>query len=219
MKSPVLVLCTCLLVGCASSGSKGGGNSGVRVYESVAPLTGQRAASLPDGCRFLESLPGYDQQESERSTDDPYKKERAQAAARGGNVLLVHSDVLVRRPNLECPSADQSPSCLAASRSWFHVSFESYTCPPAELQTLQARAEAATGPEPLLSWKLAGSPASNSAQIKAKVLAMMQEGVATATIETYVRGEKFKKKLTADEIIDWKRSGIPDSVIQIAAEK
>ena len=42
----------------------------------------------------------------------------------------------------------------------------------------------------------------------------MQEGVGADVIKLYVRSHPLAAPLTADEIIDWKRSGIADAVIE-----
>jgi hypothetical protein len=46
---------------------------------------------------------------------------------------------------------------------------------------------------------------------------MMQEHVAPEVILAFVRGQALTHRLTAEEIIDWTRAGIPDAVILSAA--
>jgi len=53
-------------------------------------------------------------------------------------------------------------------------------------------------------------------QLKAKILALMKEGVGTDVIVAYVKNEKPKQKLTSADIIDWKKAGIDETVIQAA---
>lgn len=214
MKKLAFVLLALTGLGCATTAGRDA--SSVRVFEADGPVR-PVGAPLIDGCRLVGSLASYNQQESERAADDPFRNERRESAGQGGNVLLVRSEPLVRRPNLECPSADRSPGCLAGSRSWYRVSFETHACSPEALRLLETRAEAATGREPLLSWKLA-SPRAGVQQVKTRILAMMQEGVGTEVIVAYVQGQRVRK-LTADDIIDWKRAGIPEDVIRAAASK
>ncbi|MCE7958598.1 MAG: hypothetical protein DYH06_11775 [Acidobacteria bacterium ACB2] len=48
---------------------------------------------------------------------------------------------------------------------------------------------------------------------KAEVLALMREGFAEATLVDYARGTELTRALSAAEMIDWKRAGIPQAVI------
>ena len=48
---------------------------------------------------------------------------------------------------------------------------------------------------------------------------MMQEHVAPEVILAFVRAQPLTRRLTAEEIIDWTRAGIPDAVIQSAASR
>jgi len=50
--------------------------------------------------------------------------------------------------------------------------------------------------------------------LKAKILDLQHEGVGADVIVSYVRANRPPAALTADEIIDWKKSGIPDEVIR-----
>ena len=50
--------------------------------------------------------------------------------------------------------------------------------------------------------------------LKAKVLAFVQEGVGEDVISAYVRSHRPSPPLTAEEIVDWKKSGISDGVIR-----
>ncbi|HKF43327.1 MAG TPA: hypothetical protein VKG01_09515 [Thermoanaerobaculia bacterium] len=213
-----LVFAAALAAACASSGK---GGPAVSVYEADARLTpGERR--LPDGCRLLGSSGPVDQMESERAIDDPYKRQRRETAEKGGNVLLVLSERTVTRPNLECPSGDTSPGCLATSKSWFRVSFEEYAC---DAQAQKGLAELKPAEQsggisiPLGSPKPKAPPTSAVAppELKAKVLEMKREGVSPEVLLAYVKGQRVSRKLTAEEIIDWTKSGIPDAVIEAAA--
>jgi len=54
------------------------------------------------------------------------------------------------------------------------------------------------------------------AEMKSKVLEMIKASVGEEVIAGYVRGVRLSAKLTAEEIVDWKKSGIPESVIGAA---
>ncbi|MGH9364459.1 MAG: hypothetical protein ACRD1B_04225 [Thermoanaerobaculia bacterium] len=55
--------------------------------------------------------------------------------------------------------------------------------------------------------------------MKSEILAMMREGVGTDVIAAYVRGQRLKSRLTAEEIIDWKKSEIAEAIIQAAISR
>ena len=214
---PILALLLAA-AGCASSRDSG---PAVAVYESDADAAAA-ARRLPDGCRLLGISGPVDQMESERAQADPYKKERRATAEKGGNVLLVLSKRTVTRPNLECPSGDTSPGCLATSKSWFRISFEQYACDADASKVLaQSKPPEQSGgitiplssPKP----KEAASPPLAPPDLKAKVQEMMRSGVSSDVILAYVKGEKLSRKMTAEEIIDWTKSGIPDSILSAAA--
>jgi len=44
----------------------------------------------------------------------------------------------------------------------------------------------------------------------------MQEGVGTDVIVAYVKSRRVSAPLSAEEIVDWKRSGIAEPVIEAA---
>ena len=225
MRIPRLPRLPLLLLAAASAACASGRKSGpaVAVYEADASAA-PASRGLPQGCRLLGSFGPVDQMESERAMEDPYKRGRRQTAEKGGNVLLVLSQRTVTRPNLECPSGDTSPGCLATSNSWFRVSFEEYAC-DAEASAILARSgppEHAGGitiplssPRP----KEASVPAVAPPELKAKLLEMKSAGVAPDVALAYVKGQRLSRKLTAEEIIDWTKSGIPDAVIEAAAAK
>ena len=53
-------------------------------------------------------------------------------------------------------------------------------------------------------------------ELKAKILDLMQENVSTDIIVAYVKSRRVAAPLSADEIIDWKKSGIAEPVIEAA---
>jgi len=213
MKPRCLVLAL-LCAGCATTLTKQGAQ--VVVYEADRSLP-EEARRLPEGCRLLETTKPVDQMESERyASSDPYRRERNEAGTRGANVLLILSERTVSRPNLDCSPASSSRECLLGGQTWYRVSFSSYACDAEALQTLRSLP---TGPASdkssgLFSWNR--GVRRTAAQVKSEILAMMQEGLGTSVIAAYVRGQRLRTRLTAEEIIDWKRSGIADEVIQAA---
>ena len=219
-------------VGCAST-ARPPKSAPVAVYEADARQPeGQRP--MPEGCRVIGTSGSIDQMESERASGDPYRQQRRETAERGGNVLLALSETVVNRPTTDCPSNDTSPDCLKSGQSWYHVRFEEYACTPEATSRLAALPaeprrggitilfgsprKAPSAEAPPAPPARAGAPLS-TAELKTKVLAMMQEHVAAEVTLAFVRGQALTRKLTAEEIIDWTRSGIPDAVIQSAASR
>jgi len=76
-----------------------------------------------------------------------------------------------------------------------------------------AAAPAATGAAASVP---AATPSGSAALLKSKILALMQEGVGTDVILSYVRANRLATALTAEEIIDWKKAGIAEAVILAA---
>ena len=205
------------IVGCATTKSD---PIPVKVYQADASEA-PALRKMPEGCRLVGTLAAFDQMEGDRYTGDPYRKEREETAAKGGNVLLVLSTRLVTRPNIDCPPSDKSPGCLRESQSWNRVAFESYACGPdamAILAAIPAPPEGGYLTFPLTSGQKK-PPVLTAQELKAKVLALMKEGVGTDVILTYVQGQRLKAKLTAEDILDWKRDGIADEVIKAAAAR
>ena len=178
--------------------------------------------------------------ESERHVEDPYRRQRNDTGAAGGNVLLVLSNRFVTRYKTDCAPSDTSPDCQNRAQNWYKVSFESYACDPAALAALsQIPAE---GSGPIASWWPFGkkatapsaaapraeaaapapalAPASGAglapSDLKAKVLLLLREGVGTDVLVAYVKSHPLRAALSAEEIVDWKRSGIADPVIEAA---
>jgi hypothetical protein len=211
--------------GCATSGRSPKGPA-VAVYEAPA-LQPAAQRAMPEGCRLIGTSGSIDQMESERASGDPYRQQRRETAERGGNVLLALSETLVNRPTTDCPSNDVSPDCLKSGQSWYRVRFEEYACSPDAASQLAALpADSRRGGITILfgSPKAAGrqlqaGAALSPAELKTKILAMMQEKVASEVILAFVRGQAVTRRLSAEEIIDWTRSGIPDAVIQSAAAR
>jgi hypothetical protein len=191
----------------------------VDVYEAdmASPPATRR---LPEGCRLLAASGPVDQMESERAMDDPYKRQRGETLQKGGNVLLVLSERTVTRPNLDCPSGDTSADCLRRGQSWYRVKFEQYACTPEagrELAELSPEPRRGGITIPLSSPKTAASPALAPRQLKEKLLEMARAGVAPDVLLAYVKGQRLSRKMTAEDIIDWTKAGIPDAVIEAAA--
>ena len=193
----------------------------VVVYEADM-ASPQAARRLPEGCRLLAASGPVDQMESERAMDDPYKRQRRETAEKGGNVLLVLSERTVTRPNLDCPSGDTSADCLRRGQSWYRVKFEQYACAPEAARELaELRPEPRRGgiTIPLSGPKAAAAPAVAPRELKEKLLEMSRAGVAPDVQLAYVKGQRLSRKMTAEDIIDWTKSGIPDAVIEAAASR
>lgn len=206
-------------VACASAPRQA--RPAVDVYEAdmASPAAARR---LPEGCRILAASGPVDQMESERAMDDPYKRQRSETADKGGNVLLALSERTVTRPNLDCPSGDMSADCLRRGQSWYRVKFEQYACAPEAARELaELRSEPRRGgiTIPLSSPKIAVSPAVAPRELKEKLLDMSRAGVAPDVQLAYVKGQRLSRKMTAEDIIDWTKAGIPDAVIEAAASR
>jgi hypothetical protein len=232
---------TLLAVGAAACATTVSTSEGakVKVYEADAKIPAE-SRRLPEGCRLLETSKPVDQMESERLVTDPYRSRRDETAARGGNVLLVLSDRIRSLPKTDCAPSDTSPDCQSRSQNWYRVSFESYACDAASLDALATLQPNSTG---VASWwpfgkekpkeHAASAPAASSpkasaptaapaasgvapSELKAKLLVLMREGVGTDVLVAYVKSKPVSAALTAEEILDWKKSGIADSVIEAA---
>ncbi len=208
----------------------------VKVYQADVSAADQPAPPLPDGCRLLETWGPIDQEQEAREISDPYLAQRNQTAAHGGNILYLRSYRFKDLPKTDCPVGDKSQGCMDQSQSWYKVTFNSYACDPSAL------AELSTAPQPsntaVFRWELkkksptpasvaAGAPIPaptpapraaagtvGSAELKEKILALQKEGIGNDVIVSYVRANRLRAPLTAEEIIDWKKAGISDEVIR-----
>ncbi|HEX5856023.1 MAG TPA: hypothetical protein VFZ57_10415 [Thermoanaerobaculia bacterium] len=214
-----LVLLVGFALACASAPRPKGPSVDVYEADMASPPAARR---LPDGCRILAASGPVDQMESERAMDDPYKRQRSETLQKGGNVLLVLSERTVTRPNLDCPSGDTSADCVRQGQSWYRVKFEEYACAP------EAAGELADRPSeprrggisiPLASAKPAASPSLTPREMKERLLEMARAGVAPDVLLAYVRGQRLSRKMTAEDIIDWTKALLPDSVIEAAASR
>ena len=142
------LLSAALAFGCATALTSEG--SRVKVYGWNGPAT--PAAEL-DGCRLIQTTAPFTEEESERAAADPYRKVRNDVADKGGNVLLVFSQPMMRRPSTDCPPNDKSPGCLESSQTWYRTSFGYYACADDAAARLDAEAAAAGSPGPLFTFK------------------------------------------------------------------
>ncbi len=119
-----LLFLTVGLGGCASLTPDG---ARVKVYEAdlAAP---ESSRALPGGCKLISTTAPADQMESERHISDPYRLERNDTAARGGNVLVMLSTRFVTRYKTDCAGGDNSPDCQNRAQNWYKVVFVSYAC-------------------------------------------------------------------------------------------
>lgn len=208
----------------------------VKVYEADLS-TPEAARALPAGCRLLYTTVPVDQMESERHVSDPYRAQRNGTARQGGNVLLVLSDRFVTRYKTDCASTDTSPDCQSRAQNWYKVAFASYACDREADQTLAAKAAEASASPSAEGWWPFGAkkraPATSAAsaapapavaarggiapsELKAKILVLMREGVGNDVIVAFAKSNRLSSALTAEEILDWKASGIAEPVIQAA---
>lgn len=102
---------------------------------SLAGLPAQR--SMPAECRMLARKPlGAMPELDIQGQKDPFRVERNDAGAAGGNALLVLSRMTVSRHDSECPGSSPITDCPPSFGAWFDVIVESYDCPAGALRTL-----------------------------------------------------------------------------------
>ena len=232
--------------------------SRVQVYAADRSRLANPTSDL-EGCRLLQQTEPVLEQESARAAKDPYRRQREAAGSLGGNVLLVFSDVVQRRPSLDCSPRDTSPECLENSQTWYRTTFGYYTCSPEASARLEQETKSSESSGPIFSWKFrkkaenappagvsasvspgpksspaatapqsAGSPpppppsataqavAPRASEFKAKILSMMEAGVGVEVIVAWVASQPERPPLSADDVIDWKKSGIDEKVIRAA---
>jgi hypothetical protein len=235
--------------------------SRVQVYAADRSRLANPASDI-EGCRLLQQTEPVLEQESARAAKDPYRRQREAAGSLGGNVLLVFSDVVQRRPSLDCSPRDTSPECLENSQTWYRTTFGYYACSPEASARIEQEAKSSESPGPIFSWKFrkkaenappAGvsasaspapksSPASSAPQsagsppppppsataqagtpraseFKAKILSMMEASVGVDVIVAWVASQAERPPLSADDVIDWKKSGIDEKVIRAAVAR
>ncbi|MFY9550669.1 MAG: hypothetical protein WAU32_05910 [Thermoanaerobaculia bacterium] len=237
MKNMRLPLLLALTVTACVSLTPGGAK--VKVYETDQPAS-DTSARLPQGCRLLATDGPLDQQAPERLVDDPYRVQRNATAGKGGNVLLLRSRVLKSLPKTECPPSDHSVDCQQTLGTWYRVDFESYACDEPALQALAA-ADAETLPGKVAWWwpfeskktkasaptasqapapvAAAASAGLTAAELKGKILELMRENVSSDVIVAFVKSRRVAAPLSAEEIIEWKKSGIAEPVIEAAVSQ
>jgi hypothetical protein len=253
MKPLFGTLLAMIAVGVAGAQSKDA--SRVQVYAADKSRLPDPSSSV-EGCRLLEKTEPVLEQESARAAKDPYRRQREAAGALGGNVLIVFSDLVQRRPSLDCSPRDTSPECLETSQTWYRTAFGYYACSPEAAARLEEEAKSAEQPGPLFSWKFrkkaenappagvsASAPAAaktsasaapapsapaaapppsapaataRAAEFKSKILSMMDAGVGVDVIAAWVESQAERPPLSADDVIDWKKSGIDEKVIRAA---
>ncbi|MEP6994170.1 MAG: hypothetical protein ABI968_06570 [Acidobacteriota bacterium] len=234
-----------MTVGLAACTSASPESARVKVYEADLSAP-ESSRALPAGCKLLSTTAPVDQMESERHISDPYRVQRNDTAAHDGNVLLVLSGRFVTRYKTDCASSDTSPDCQNRGQNWYKVSFASYSCDAAADQALAANAAAAAASSSGGGWRpfgskkakpapaaaaapapapaMAPSPAPAAAaragtapsELKANILVLMREGVGTDVIVAFVQTHRPAAALSAGEILDWKKSGIAEPVIEAA---
>ncbi len=249
MKKMALVLAPAVALawwGCASLTPDG---AKVKVYQANVTAEDEPAPPLPAGCRLLGTSGPIDQQQEAREQSDPYLIQRNSTAAAGGNVLYLRSFRFRNLMKTDCAVADKTPGCMDQLQNWYKVTFYSYSCDAAAVSELDSvpdrvitvpypgffggkktptpvppaasepRPAAAAPPPAPAPTAVPPRPASSASVLKTKILALMQEGVGADVIRAYVRANPLEAPLTAEEIIDWKKSGISDAVIEATFSK
>jgi hypothetical protein len=95
---------------------------------------------VPPRCRFVAAKPKVTMTELEMvGLNQPYRRQREEAAFSGANALVVRSRLIYSRRDFDCPAACPITDCPGSSGAWFDVWFESYACTPEGLQELAAQ--------------------------------------------------------------------------------
>ena len=239
------ILLSGLSLACATTTLTPAG-AAVKVYETDRKSGAPESTLPAGCRMLSASAPLRQQEGERVNVKDPYRADRNATADRGGNVLLVRSSRIIDLKKTECPTTDRSPDCQSTVQSWYDVTLESYACDAvalaalAEIRAPQPRAfwwpfepaskTASAGPPSSASPAAAAAapaaaapaasppsaPGLSSAELKSKLLALMQEGVGADVLVAYVKSRRVAAPLTAEEIVDWKRSGIAEPVIEAA---
>jgi hypothetical protein len=236
MRTTLVLALAVAAAGCASLTPEG---KAVKVYQAEVSTADAPAPPLPGGCRLLKTWGPIDQEQQEREISNPYLPERNETAALGGNILYLRSYRFKNLMKTDCPVGDKSPGCVDSAQSWYKVTFNAYACDGsavAELSTAplpsnssifrwELKKNTPAPGEPAPASAAAAAPAAaparpaapvgiGAAALKTRVLSLQQEGVGTDVIVSFVRANRPAAPLTAEEIIDWKKSGISDEVIR-----
>jgi hypothetical protein len=135
MRRTSLAVLACISLGCVTLTPAG---KQVGVY--FAPLAGPASLrEMPADCRRLSVTPNGKNWMSESEIEGqghPFFRQQNASAVEGGNVLLVLKEVARPRLNPECPNQLPIRDCPGYSGAWFNVVFESYTCTPDAIRTL-----------------------------------------------------------------------------------
>ena len=223
------------LAGCVSLTADG---SKVKVYQAEMASKDAAVPPLPTGCKLVGQSGPIDQQQQAFEISDPYRTERNNTAALGGNVLYVPFYRFKNLMKTDCPIGDTTPGCMDSEQSWYKVTFRSYACDTFALQALAespqpaqpavfridlgkkptpvpaAAVAAVPPPTPAPAATAATNPVAPGADaLKTQILDLMREGIGTDVIRSFVRTHPLSAPLSAAEIIDWKKAGIPDNVI------
>jgi len=241
---PALCAVTLVSSSCATTLTPGG--AAVKVYETDRPKGEPVSKLPEGCRMISATAPFRQQEQERVTVTDPYRAERNATAEHGGNVLLVRSKTIIELKKTDCPVSDHSMDCQERNQSWYEVVLESYACDEPALVALadsaasqsssswwvfgkrkpaptaapapSAAAAPAGAPRPASAPAPASAPGSglSIAELKAKILSLMQEGVGSDVIVAYVKSRRVAAALSAEEIVDWKRSGIAEPVIEAA---
>jgi hypothetical protein len=132
----VLLAVGVALPGCSSSRTLPPDAEGVAVYQT--PWGAEGVSGMPSGCRLLaESRPTM-LSEADLAAHDPFREARADAAQRGGNVLLLVEKLVAPRQDFDCAAAQPISDCPATLGAWYEVRVRTYDCDARAQSTLTA---------------------------------------------------------------------------------
>ena len=94
------------LAGCVSLTADG---SKVKVYQAELATKDAAVPPLPTGCKLVGQSGPIDQQQQAFEISDPYRTERNNTAALGGNVLYVPFYRFKNLMKTDCPVGDTTP--------------------------------------------------------------------------------------------------------------
>ena len=165
------------LAGCVSVTADG---SKVKVYQAELASKDTMVPPLPTGCKLLGQSGPIDQQQQVFETrTHPYRTERNNTAALGGNVLYVPFYSFIKNlMKTDCPVGDTTPGCMDSEHSWYKVTFRSYAC---DEPALQALAESPLPAQP------AGLPHRRSVRSRHPLLPAAASAGATPTARAGLR--------------------------------
>ena len=124
--------------------------AGAHVFVVRSPLDHASPEQRMPECKLLATTPTLSRTEFDlEGQHDPFRAERNEAGAAGGNILVVRSRMVVSRRDFDCPASSPITDCPGTSGAWYDVVFESYMCPDEVAQALHARQPPSSDPSGL----------------------------------------------------------------------